>query len=136
MVDPFYLTAGGIVASAFVTAVATTARVTWKVGSMLDERDNQIAKLISEHELQDVERFAKAQDNLRELGETVRHEFGETGLALRQKMHDMEMWGRDNNLSKRTFDTVMIEVKDGVKDIAKKVDSVIMRNAGVDQKDH
>ena len=133
---PFYFTVGSVLASAFITAIATTARVTWKVGAMLDERDNKIAQLISQHELKDVERFAAAQDNLRAMGETVRHEFGETGAALRQRMHEMEMWGRDNNVGKNTFQIVMGEVKTSIFELNRKIDSMISRNAGVDRKSH
>ena len=35
------------------------------------------------------------------------HNFGETVNAIRQKMNDMELWNRDNFVSKSTFSTVM-----------------------------
>ncbi len=123
--DPFYLQVGMFLLTIFGTAILTT----WRVGRALDARDSVSISLINAHEQKDAERFASVHGDI----ETVRHDFGETGAALRQRMHEMEMWGRDNNLSKRTFEIVTGEIKESIKTVSEKVDNVISRNAGIDQ---
>lgn len=38
-------------------------------------------------------------------------QFGETAAALRQKITETELWNRDNFVNKKTFDTVIGEIK-------------------------
>lgn len=129
MVDPFWLAAGTFAFTVIGTAITTT----WRVGRTLDARDGALVKLMADHELSDVQRFAAVRTEISENCETIRHDFGETGIALRQKMHEMEMWGRDNHLQKRTFEIVTSEIKDSLKSITDKVDAQMIRDARVDR---
>jgi hypothetical protein len=43
--------------------------------------------------------------------EEIQKRFGENILAIRQKMNDMEIWGRDNFVAKQTFQLVIGEIK-------------------------
>lgn len=129
MADPLLLSAATFGFTVACTAIATT----WSMSRMMAKRDANLIAMMSAHELADAQRFAAVRTEIGDLGESVRHEFGETSAALRQKMHDMEMWGRDYNLSKRTFEIVTGEIKEVIKTLVVKVDNVIMRNGRVDQ---
>ena len=59
---------------------------------MRDDFQKQISRL--EHEA-------------RERGDTYRNEFGETCAAIRQKIHDVEVFFRDHFVSKDSFEAVV-----------------------------
>lgn len=46
-----------------------------------------------------------------ERAETLRHEFGETGNALRTRMHEMETWNRDTFVRKESFEMVISRIE-------------------------
>lgn len=56
------------------------------------------------------------------------HDWGEALSALRTKMNEMELWNRDNLVSKTTFGTVLTDVKDMIKsfkaDLEKRFDKI------------
>ena len=99
MTDPIVLALATFLFTVFGTAITTT----WRVGRILDDRDRTIIKLMTDHELADAKRFADANDTIGETSEILRREFGETGNALRQKMHEMETWNRDTFLRRQSF---------------------------------
>lgn len=48
--------------------------------------------------------------------------FGETVSAIRQKVSDVELWGRDNYVTKNTFNMVISEIKDSWLRLEEKID--------------
>lgn len=130
MTDPLVLALATFLFTVFGTAVTTT----WRVSRMLENRDRVFIKMMSDHELADVNRFAAVGTEIIETSDTLRREFGETGIALRQKMHEMEMWGRDNNLQKSSFYKAISTVDTSIKDLSEKIDRQIERDARVDRK--
>jgi hypothetical protein len=54
--------------------------------------------------------------------DTAFKQFGETVAALRQKMNEMELWNRDNFVSKGTFTAVMGEIKENQRRLEEKID--------------
>lgn len=127
--ETLVLAAATFVFTVFGTAITTT----WRVSRMLAVRDAHFLKMMAAHELADVNRFADVRQKIHEGSETLRHEFGETGNALRQKMHDMEMWGRDNNLQKNSFYKAIETVTASISTLSEKMDRQIMRDARVDR---
>lgn len=53
----------------------------------------------------------RGQHDAMEDRETIRREFGETGLSLRQKIHEMEKWMRDEFVREKTFDAVLLRME-------------------------
>lgn len=65
----------------------------------------------------------------------VTHDFGETVTALRQKMTDMELWNRDNFVSKSTFNSVMDQWRNWFTRFEDKMDKRLDRiDAKLDEK--
>lgn len=54
--------------------------------------------------------------------DVVAQRVGETFTALRQKITDMELWNRDNFVSKNTFTFVMGDIKDWQRRFEEKID--------------
>src|SRR5574337_13766 len=48
--------------------------------------------------------------------------FGETVTAIRQKMTDMELWNRDNFVTKRTFEIIIAEMRETWRRCEDKID--------------
>jgi hypothetical protein len=89
-----YLNIGTIVA-----LVGGSGGVVWKLSriekAMRDDMDAQVDNL--QRDIARLERDASAR------GDIYRHEFGETAGAIRQKIHDVEVFSRDHFISKDTF---------------------------------
>lgn len=120
-------------ATFFFTVFGTAVTTTWRVSRMLAIRDAHFLKIMAAHELADVSRFADVRQKIDERSETLRHEFGETGNALRQKMHEMEMWGRDNNLQKNSFYKAIETVTTSINGLSDKIDRQTVRDVRVDR---
>jgi tetrahydromethanopterin S-methyltransferase subunit G len=54
-------------------------------------------------------------------------EFGETVAAIRQKMQDVEIWGRDNYVKKDSFALVTDRISREVKDFGDRIDKRLER---------
>lgn len=57
----------------------------------------------------------------------LRREFGETAQAIRQKVSDVEIWGRDNYVKKDSFGMVTDRISREVKDFADRIDKRLER---------
>lgn len=51
--------------------------------------------------------ISRLEQEARDRGETYRSEFGETCAAIRQKIHDVEVFSRDHFVSKDSFDAII-----------------------------
>lgn len=79
-----------------LAVVGYAVKITWQMSrvekSVRDDLQHEIARLEKE---------------ARERGDTYRSEFGETCAAIRQKIHDVEVFARDNFVSKDSFESVV-----------------------------
>lgn len=88
-------------------AVATVAGTAWRVRSLLSQTETAILDKMNSHEIEDQKRFAAVDRTISAASAKTLHDAGEMGSALRQHMHEAEMWGRDNYLRKETFNLVV-----------------------------
>lgn len=92
-----------ISAATAIALVAHAIRATWHIRGIETEirtdMDAQIDNL-----QRDITKLEKAG---MERAETLRHEFGETGSALRTKIHEVETWNRDTFVRKESFEMVV-----------------------------
>lgn len=104
-------------ASLALAIVAHAVRVTWQV--------SRIDKEIREYNDAQVDNLARDITKLERAGmeraETLRHEFGETGTALRTKIHEVETWNRDTFVRKDSFEMVISRIE---KTMEKAVDKI------------
>ena len=112
------------------TAVAVVAHIikaTWTarglVGELREDFDAQIDNLQRD--------IVKLDNKGNDRAETLRHEFGETGQALRTKMHEMETWNRDNFVRMELFDSAINRIEKsmekGFDKIDKHIETVVQR---------
>lgn len=79
-----------------LAAVGYAVKITWQVSRVEKSVRDDLRKDISR-----LEREAMAR------GDSYRQEFGETAAAIRQKMHDVEVFTRDHFVSKDSFEAVV-----------------------------
>jgi hypothetical protein len=54
--------------------------------------------------------------------ETFRHDAGEMGAAIRQKMHEMETWNRDTFVRKDSFELVINRIEKSMEKLGDRVE--------------
>lgn len=59
--------------------------------------------------------------------DSLRREFGESVMAVRQKINDVELWTRDNLVSKTTFDLVTQRIEKGLEKLGDKIEDRLER---------
>lgn len=82
--------------TAALSAVGLAIRVTWLLSRIEKSLRDDMRKDVSRLEREAVVR-----------GESYRQEFGETAAAIRQKIHDVEVFSRDHFVSKDSFEAVV-----------------------------
>lgn len=55
--------------------------------------------------------IARLEQDARERGDTYRNEFGETCSAIRQKIHDIEVFSRDHFVTKDNFESAIRRIE-------------------------
>lgn len=82
--------------TAALSAVGLAIRVTWLLSRIEKSLRDDMRKDVSRLEREAVVR-----------GESYRQEFGETAAAIRQKIHDVEVFSRDHFVNKDSFEAVV-----------------------------
>jgi hypothetical protein len=108
----FFVAVGGLFANLIATAIGGT----WALA-----RNNN--KLVDKfHEQMDLER--------REIDikiDSLAHNFGESVAAIRQKVTEVELWNRDNLVSKSTFQQVISDFRIALQRFEDKLDTRLGR---------
>lgn len=111
-----YLNIGTIVA-----LVGGVASIVWKLSrvekEIRDDMDAQIDNL--QRDVQGLTRDSLGR------AETLRHETGEMGSAIRQKIHDVEMFTRDTFVRKDTFEAVMNRIEKSIEKLGDRLEEKI-----------
>lgn len=111
-----YLNIGTIVA-----LVGGVASIVWKLSrvekEIRDDMDAQIDNL--QRDVQGLTRDSLGRT------ETLRHETGEMGSAIRQKIHDVEMFTRDTFVRKDTFEAVMNRIEKSIEKLGDRLEEKI-----------
>lgn len=104
-----YISAGTAVA-----LIAYAVRATWhlrgveiEIRADMEAQTDNLQRDIARNERE----IAKLEKAGMERAETLRHEFGETGAAIRTKMHEMETWNRDTFVRKESFEMVISRIE-------------------------
>lgn len=118
---------------AMIVSVATiVGGAVWKVSRVekeLGERmDEQVDELREEMNAQ-IDNVQRDHKNLEKdsigRAETLRHESGETGHAIRQKIHEVEMFVRDRFVSKESFELVVGRIEKSIERMGDKLEERI-----------
>jgi hypothetical protein len=110
----------GAVATVAIGIIVHAIRATWALSRVEKELKDYFDAQI-DNVLRDVVKLERAGA---ERAETLRHEFGETGAALRTKIHEVETWNRDTFVRKESFEMVIGRVE---KSMEKAVDKIEKR---------
>lgn len=85
---------------------------TWKLSRV----EKAIKEDISKHQQYTDSEFAK-----------VRREFGETVAAVRQKLHEVELWSRDHFVLRPSFDLALAGVTKAIENMDEKIELRLAR---------
>lgn len=114
-----------------ITVMITVGGTSWKVSRIIATHETVITKIMSDHQLSDTEEFAKVRVEIDQQGDIIRREFGETGLALRQGIHNLEISLLENKASnletfarRQSMIDVNKEMVGTVKELVTKVDNL------------
>ncbi len=93
-----------IAAGTFILTVLTAVwAAAWRAGSIKADQDRKTMKLEAELRADLEKRFEAARkDRSEEIAASARA-FGETAMALRTKIGEVELWARDNLVRTQTF---------------------------------
>ena len=83
-------------AASVLMVILTVASATRYITTKLDRHELVFTKVMANHELKDVERFAEVHAAIVKESDAIRRETGEVGAAIREKIREIEIWGRDN----------------------------------------
>jgi hypothetical protein len=106
------LTAGGIIVS-----------VTWKIGGI--ER-TFVSAIATERASINAEHTAIRNSIANEI-ESLRRTMGEVGASLRQKIHEVEVWNRDNFARRDSVGAMRIEISEQFKTLTDQIDKRLDR---------
>lgn len=84
--------------------------------SALSQLKASVLEAISDHSKETETKFA-----------IMRHETGEMGAALRQKITDVEIWGRDNFVRREGFYKVKEDLTQSIKELGDNIESRLVR---------
>ena len=108
-------------ASLTLALIAHAVRVTWMVSRIDKEireyNDAQIDNL--SRDILKIERHGE------ERIEDLRQAFGDTGMALRTKIHEVETWCRDTFVRRESFDQVVIRLENSIEKAFDKMETRI-----------
>jgi len=108
-----------------LTVIGYAIKLTWQASRTEQEQreytDAQIDNL--RRDMMSVERGSL------ERAESLRHETGEMGSALRTKIHDVETWTRDTFVRKDSFDMVIGRLEKSIDKLGDKIEEKLDRLA-------
>lgn len=108
------------IASFVLTAGGVLVKVTWNLRDM-------------EAGLR--EAIAKSRDEIEERQDRMMREFGETAQAIRQKVHQVETWARDEFVRREDFDKVSGDLASALDRLGDKIEARLVRmEAKIDAK--
>lgn len=111
-----------------LAVIGYAVKLTWQVTRIEQEiRDDMDAQIDNvQRDIKGVERDCIGR------GDTLRHETGEVGAALRQKIHDVEMFTRDTFVRKDTFESVMTRIENSIEKLGDRLEEKIDKMKGRD----
>lgn len=108
-----------LAAASFAAAIVGYAiKLTWQV-SRIEQEQREYTDAQIDNLQRDITTMAAASV---ERAETLRHDVGEMGSALRTKIHEVETWNRDNFVRKESFDLVVSRIEKSMEKLGDRVE--------------
>lgn len=123
MTDPgTYISVGTALA-----VISYAVKITWQLSRVEKEIGEDM-----DAQIDNVQRdIIKLGNACIERSDSIRHEFGETAAAIRQKLHDVETWNRDNFVRKESFELVIGRIEKSLEKLGdrfeEKLDKLVER---------
>ena len=105
--------------------LAYVVRATWSARGIETDirKDMNEYRQIADAQLEKLHRDVSQMEGTGvKLAETLRHEFGETGQALRTKIHEIETWNRDTFVRKDSFEAAIARIEKTTENAVNKID--------------
>lgn len=100
------------IASFILTAGGMLVTVTWRLSVVVIELKEAIAK---------------SRDEIEERQEIIVRQFGETAQAIRQKIHEVETWARDEFVKREDFYKIHTDLIGDLKRMGDKIEARLER---------
>lgn len=94
----------------------------WGLPDRLKEMETRIMAAVQQHKSAIDVAMDKLRADTTETTDTMRHDFGETAAAIREKVSEFEKWSRDNFVRETHFADVMRETREAMRANAKERD--------------
>jgi hypothetical protein len=94
-----------------LSLIGIAVKLTWKASRVEKAMRDDFQKEIDRLELE-----------ARQRGDTYRNEFGETCAAIRQKLHDVEVFTRDHFVSKDSFESAIRRIENSFDKMTERVE--------------
>lgn len=104
------------IATLILSTIVILVTGTWRLGIVRDELKDAINANRIELE-----------KKINEETDTIRKEFGETVSALKEKLTQVELYIRDNYVTKNSFNTVLERILAEIRTLSEKLDSHRLR---------
>lgn len=116
-----YIAIGGLA----LTVIGTAVKLTWNARS-LDKEIREDLREYMDAQIDNLQRDIKSTERgSLERADTLRHETGEMGAALRTKIHDVEMFTRDTFVRKDSFELVIGRIEKSIEKMTDKLEDKI-----------
>lgn len=109
-----YITVGTL----FLAILAYAVKLTWQVSRIEKEQRDYMDAQVENLQCDIGEVKAGGADR----AEAIRHETGEMGSALRQKIHEIEVWSRDSFVRKDSFEQVISRIEKSLEKMTDKLE--------------
>ena len=101
-----------------LAVVAYAVRLTWQVSRIEKEQ-----REYTDAQVDNLQRDMNEQASTGAIrAETIRHEAGEMGAAIRQKIHEVETWNRDTFVRKDSFEIVVNRIEKSMEKLGDRVE--------------
>lgn len=98
--------------------LAYAVKLTWQVSRIEQEQRDYV-----DAQVENLQRdISEAKASSLDRAETIRHETGEMGSALRQKIHEIEVWSRDSFVRKESFELVISRIEKSIEKMTDKLE--------------
>lgn len=123
-----------------ITILITVAGTSWKVSRIISTHEAKLLKVINEHQISDNSEFSKVRVEIGLTANDIRNEFGETGFALRQGIHNLELSLSETKASnfetfarRESMIAVNKEIAGNLKELVDKVEGLTIQVAKIDR---
>lgn len=99
------------------TLAIAVGGIVWKLAIHIGAVRDDLAKAVERLKDDMIKLEKAAEDQILDRAHEIENRFGENITAIRQKVHEMEIWNRDNFINRAMFTEVTAGIKTDIKEL-------------------